>query len=56
MSPGYAAPEQYIRQRLTQAVDVFALGRVLWFLCTGRDPGRDPKPVGHEDNDAAIAA
>ncbi len=56
VSPGYAAPEQYIRQQLTQAVDVYALGRVLWFLCTGRDPGRDPKPVGHEDTDAAIAA
>ncbi len=35
---GYAAPEQFVRGRLTWAVDVYALGGVLQFLATGNDP------------------
>jgi len=35
---GYAAPEQFVRGRLTFAVDVYALGGVLWFLRCAEDP------------------
>ena len=41
---GYAAPEQFTRGTLTWAVDVYALGGVLAFLCTGEDP-QDEQPV-----------
>jgi serine/threonine protein kinase len=37
-TPGYAPPEQITGRRAGPAADVFALGAVLVFACTGRGP------------------
>lgn len=44
-SPGYTAPELLVGgtggwRQATPRADVFGVGRVIWFLATGRTPGR----------------
>ncbi|MFF4274670.1 PQQ-binding-like beta-propeller repeat protein [Streptomyces sp. NPDC001536] len=56
-TPGYAPPEQITGRRAGPAADVFALGAVLVFACTGRGPfgAGHPAAVGyrvvHEEPD-----
>ncbi len=46
LTPGYAAPEQYegIGGRLyaDERSDIYAFGRVLYYMLTGADPGKPP--------------
>ncbi len=49
-TPGYAAPEQMEGGRVTVATDLFAVGVLLFELCTGQRPprlhfGGDPAPL-----------
>lgn len=48
-TPGYAPPEQVTGRRAGPAADVFALGAVLVFTCTGRGPfgSGHPAAVGY---------
>lgn len=48
-TPGYAPPEQITGRRAGPAADVFALGAVLTFTCTGRAPfgSGHPAAVGY---------
>ncbi|MGW2382101.1 protein kinase domain-containing protein [Streptomyces sp. NPDC001658] len=48
-TPGYAPPEQITGRRAGPAADVFALGAVLAFACTGRGPfgSGHPAAVGY---------
>lgn len=45
-TPEYASPEQLVRDETGTAVDIYALGLLLYELCTGRPPfgpsGKDP--------------
>lgn len=43
-TPSYMAPEQWTHQRLTPAVDVWALGVVLFEMVTARRPFADASP------------
>lgn len=40
---GFAAPEQYLGEPLDQRTDVYAIGALLYFMCRGRPPGREPE-------------
>lgn len=39
---GFAAPEQYTREDLDERTDLYAIGAVLYFMCTGRCPDQIP--------------
>ncbi|HEY4000631.1 MAG TPA: serine/threonine-protein kinase [Candidatus Xenobia bacterium] len=41
-TPGFAAPEQYGRDQSDARADIFALGVLMHFLLTGRDPALTP--------------
>jgi len=43
-TPGYASPEQLVRDETGTAVDVYALGLLLHELCTGMRPFTDTAP------------
>lgn len=40
---GFAAPEQYRGEPLDCRTDVYAIGALLYFMCRGRPPGREPE-------------
>ncbi len=45
LTPGYGAPEQFGKGRKAYAderSDIFAFGRVLYYMLTGADPGKPP--------------
>lgn len=48
MTPGYASPEQIRGEAITTAVDIFALGVVLYELFAGRHPFRKPGATAWE--------
>lgn len=39
---GFAAPEQYLGAPLDRRTDVYAIGALLYFMCRGKPPGREP--------------
>lgn len=41
---GFAAPEQYRGEPLDCRTDVYAIGALLFFMCRGKPPGREPNP------------
>ena len=43
-TPGYASPEQLVRDETGTAVDVYALGLLLYELCTGQRPFAEADP------------
>ena len=46
----WAAPEQLIGEPCTTASDIYALGVVIWELCTGEQPrGRQCRPLQPEE-------
>ena len=53
MTPRYASPEQFLGQELTIAVDVYALGLLLYELLTGRAAHR-PEGDGFEAMRAVV--
>lgn len=55
LTPSYAAPEQLTGLPLTRATDLFALGGVLSFLATGRDP-QGSAETGHDALDLLVGA
>lgn len=48
LTPGYAAPEQWVTVHLRESVDIYGLGAVFWFMLTGRHPGEDEELPGPE--------
>ena len=40
---GFAAPEQFKGEPLDCRTDVYAIGALLYFMCRGRSPGRNPE-------------
>lgn len=45
---GFAAPEQFKGEPLDCRTDVYAIGALLYFMCRGRPPGREPE-FGEEE-------
>lgn len=43
---GFAAPEQYSGEPLDCRTDVYAIGALLYFMCRGCPPGKEPEPAG----------
>lgn len=44
---GYSAPEQFWEgSLLTPACDVYAMGKLLFFMLSGQDPGKPPYDIG----------
>ncbi|MCI8453448.1 MAG: serine/threonine protein kinase [Lachnospiraceae bacterium] len=39
---GFAAPEQYRGEPLDCRTDIYAIGALLYFMCRGKPPGREP--------------
>jgi hypothetical protein len=54
-TPAYAAPEQLEDGEITVATDVFAVGVLLFELCTGHRPFATP-PVGPDAREAPLAS
>lgn len=44
---GFAAPEQYLGEPLDCRTDVYAIGALLYFMCCGKVPGREPEFDGY---------
>lgn len=40
---GFAAPEQYSGEPLDCRTDVYAIGALLYYMCRGKPPGREPE-------------
>ena len=40
---GFAAPEQYLGEPLDCRTDVYAIGALLYFMCRGKPPGKEPE-------------
>lgn len=40
---GFAAPEQYLGEPLDLRTDVYAIGALLYFMCRGKPPGKEPE-------------
>ncbi|MBO5485449.1 MAG: serine/threonine protein kinase, partial [Eubacterium sp.] len=40
---GFAAPEQFLGEPLDLRTDVYAIGALLYFMCRGKAPGREPE-------------
>ena len=40
---GFAAPEQMAGETLDPRTDVYAIGALLYYMCRGRPPGREPE-------------
>ena len=40
---GFAAPEQFSGEPMDTRTDVYAIGALLYYMCRGRPPGREPE-------------
>ncbi len=40
---GFAAPEQYSGEPMDPRTDVYAIGALLYYMCRGKPPGREPE-------------
>ncbi len=46
---GFAAPEQYGSEPMDCRTDVYAIGALIWFMCTGSPPGSDTDRAGSDE-------